>query len=276
MHRLAPVRLGICIVMIILILLLIVQAVGAQHDEQNCNLEAVIAHQEEHAQELTDFAEEAEVDLDAALAELYRTGIAYQALAVECGFTNGLEVETVHEAEHANNETDVHGANEEAERLEIARSIGDPEAGEVLFNTLQPEVSFACATCHRVDTTEQLIGPGLLGIGNPSHDPSAHNHTADEAATEEAGGHDDHHDATATPDAMAGMAGMDTATEVTAEAPAAVERTLEETIDYIHTSIIDPSAYVVPNYPDDLMPKVYAQILTEEEINNLIAYLLTL
>ena len=38
---------------------------------------------------------------------------------------------------------------------------------------------------------------------------------AEEAATEEAADHVEHHDATATPDAMAGMAGMDTAAEVT-------------------------------------------------------------
>jgi cytochrome c2 len=249
----------------------------AQQAEPTCDVEAAIAHQEEHAQELADFHELAEADPDAALALLYRTGIAYQALAVECGFARGAEVEAVHEEEHANGETHEHSEAETAERLEIARSIGDPEQGQILFNTVQPEVSFACATCHRVDTMEQLIGPGLLGIGDPGHDPSAHNHAAaadGEAATEEAGGHDDHHDATATPDAMAGMAGMP-GMEATAEATAVV-RTLEETIVYIHTSIIDPSAYVVPGFPDDLMPKVYAQILTEEEINNLVAYLLTL
>jgi cytochrome c2 len=259
----------------------------AQQAEPTCDLEAAIDHQEEHDQELAEFHHLAETDPEAALALLYRTGIAYQALAVECGFIDAAEVEALHEEEHAGTSTDEHSehtedehaAAEAAERLEIARSIGDPEQGQILFNTVQPEVLFACATCHRVDTTEQLIGPGLLGIGNPSHDPSAHGDSdhdaAGEAATEEAGGHDDHHEATATPDAMAGMAGMDAAAEATPEVTT-VERTLEETIAYIHTSIIDPSAYVVPNYPDDLMPKVYAEIFTEEEINNLVAYLLTL
>ncbi|MBI5670472.1 MAG: c-type cytochrome [Chloroflexi bacterium] len=46
--------------------------------------------------------------------------------------------------------------------------------------------------------------------------------------------------------------------------------------DYIHTSIVDPSAYVVEGFPDNLMPKIYGQIFTEEQINDIIAYLFTL
>jgi mono/diheme cytochrome c family protein len=46
--------------------------------------------------------------------------------------------------------------------------------------------------------------------------------------------------------------------------------------EYLHTSIVNPSAYVVPDYPDALMPKTYADVLTEAEINDLVAYLLSL
>lgn len=41
---------------------------------------------------------------------------------------------------------------------------GDPARGQALFNQLRSEVGFACATCHRVDSTAMLIGPGLLGL----------------------------------------------------------------------------------------------------------------
>lgn len=260
MRRSTTLRLGI--IYILLAVLLVIQAAVAQHEEPNCSLEELIEHQNEHAQELANFREVAEIDLDAALATLYRTAIAYQALAIECGFTNGPEVEAAHEAEHAGDETHEHSEDEAIDQLELARSIGDPEQGEILFNTFRPEVSFACATCHRVDTTEQLVGPGLLGIGNPAHDPSAHNTEASLTETEEAGGHEAHHET--SPE------------EATMEATAAVERTVKETIEYLHTSIIDPSAYVVPGFPDDLMPKTYSGIFTEAEIDNLVAYLLTL
>ncbi|MCB9452687.1 MAG: cytochrome c [Anaerolineaceae bacterium] len=47
-------------------------------------------------------------------------------------------------------------------------------------------------------------------------------------------------------------------------------------IEYIHQSIVSPSAYVVEGYPDMLMPQIYGQIFTEEQIQDLIAYLFTL
>lgn len=50
----------------------------------------------------------------------------------------------------------------------------------------------------------------------------------------------------------------------------------ESAYDYIHTSIVNPSAFVVPGFPDQLMPQTYAQLWTEEEINDIIAYLMTL
>lgn len=46
--------------------------------------------------------------------------------------------------------------------------------------------------------------------------------------------------------------------------------------DYLHQSIVEPGAYVVEGYPDGLMPQIYAQIFTEEQIQDIIAYLYTL
>lgn len=46
--------------------------------------------------------------------------------------------------------------------------------------------------------------------------------------------------------------------------------------EYIHESIVDPSAYVVEGYEDGIMPQNFAEILTEEQINDLVAFLLTL
>lgn len=45
-------------------------------------------------------------------------------------------------------------------------------------------------------------------------------------------------------------------------------------VEYIHQSIVDPSAYVVEGYRD-LMNKTYGETLSEGDINNLIAFLLT-
>lgn len=252
--------LGLVGVMFTLLTMLVVaQATVAQTDKPQCDVEAVIKHQNEHAQELANFAEEAKTDLKAALATLYRTSIAYQALAIECGFTDTTTVEVAHELEHsglfdadAHTDTHAHG-EEEAAVLAIARSIGDPEQGKILFNTVRPEVSFACATCHRVDSTETLVGPGLLGISGNSH-----NHSAP--------------DSSSTPDAMAGM----NMGEATAEATSEPEQTLEQKVEFLRTSITDPSAFVMTGFPDNLMPKVYGTIFTPEQINDLIAYLFTL
>lgn len=46
--------------------------------------------------------------------------------------------------------------------------------------------------------------------------------------------------------------------------------------EYIHNSIVNPGAYVVSGFPDGLMPTTYSQVFTEEEINDLVSYVLTL
>lgn len=50
----------------------------------------------------------------------------------------------------------------------------------------------------------------------------------------------------------------------------------ETAYQYIHNSIINPGAYVVEGYPDGLMPRTYKDVWTEEQLNDIIAYLFTL
>ncbi len=50
----------------------------------------------------------------------------------------------------------------------------------------------------------------------------------------------------------------------------------ESALDYIHQSIVDPNAFVVPDFPPDLMPQNWVDVLSPQELNDVIAYLLTL
>jgi cytochrome c2 len=46
--------------------------------------------------------------------------------------------------------------------------------------------------------------------------------------------------------------------------------------DYLHNSILDPNQYVVDGFSPSLMYQNYKDVLTDEQINDLIAYLSTL
>lgn len=46
--------------------------------------------------------------------------------------------------------------------------------------------------------------------------------------------------------------------------------------DYIYTSIVEPNAYVVPDYPAGVMPQIYGETIPTEDLADLVAYLLTL
>lgn len=107
---------------------------------------------------------------------------------------------------------------------EILVRLANPANGETLFNTFQPAASFACSTCHRADSEDRLIGPGLLNIGIRA--------------------------------------------ETRVEGQSAIE--------YLYASIVEPGAYVVDTFPDGLMPQNWAEIYSESEIYDIIAYLTTL
>lgn len=249
-------------------------------EADGCDLDALLEHQREHAATIANLEHALHDDLDAALENLYVTGIAYQALAVECGFRRLEAAAAAHAAEH---ETDAADDHDRTAILEAARAIGDPENGEILFNAFLPEVGFACATCHRVDSTERLIGPGLWGVGDPEHDPSEHDMDAmDMGATDDHGhGHSEAgtDEATAVPDAGDAGHTMDMHGAQDQEQDHSMdmaEAAAADPVEYIRTSIIDPGAYLVPGFPDHLMPRTYGDIFTEDEINDLVAYLMTL
>lgn len=43
---------------------------------------------------------------------------------------------------------------------------------------------------------------------------------------------------------------------------------------YIYQSITNPSAFVVPDYPDNVMPKTFGQSLSKQDLADLMAYIL--
>lgn len=52
-------------------------------------------------------------------------------------------------------------------------------------------------------------------------------------------------------------------------------------VEYVRNSILMPTAYIVPAdaggpYPENLMPPNYGEVLTEQELNDVVAYILTL
>jgi len=47
-------------------------------------------------------------------------------------------------------------------------------------------------------------------------------------------------------------------------------------IDYLHESIVSPNAYIVPGFTAGIMTQTFGQTLTKPQIDDLVAYLLTL
>jgi mono/diheme cytochrome c family protein len=46
--------------------------------------------------------------------------------------------------------------------------------------------------------------------------------------------------------------------------------------EYIRESIVNPNAYVVPNFPSGVMPQNFEQTLSADQLDALVAYLATL
>jgi mono/diheme cytochrome c family protein len=61
-------------------------------------------------------------------------------------------------------------------------------------------------------------------------------------------------------------------TNIGTEAETMVEGQSAE--EYITTSIIDPNNFIVEGYPPDVMPKNWGEVLSEEELSDLVAFLL--
>jgi sulfur-oxidizing protein SoxX len=59
-----------------------------------------------------------------------------------------------------------------------------------------------------------------------------------------------------------------------AEAGSRVSGTSAE--DYLHESVVDPNAYVVDGSPANVMPQNYGSQLSEQQIKDLVAYMMTL
>lgn len=115
--------------------------------------------------------------------------------------------------------------------ITVLVSLSNPNNGKTLFETFYDEAGFACATCHRVDSEEKLVGPGLLNVGVRGGTDSAHSDPSQPGE--------------------------------------AAER-------YIYNSIIHPNDFVVPDFPENLMPQVYQDLFSEQEIYDIIAYLMSL
>lgn len=114
--------------------------------------------------------------------------------------------------------------------ITVLVSLSNPDHGKELFNTFYDQAGFMCATCHRVDSEDRLIGPGQLNLAT-----------------------------------RAGTAGHQSQPGVSE----AAER-------YIYNSITDPNLFIVADFPANLMPQVYNDIFSEQDIYDIIAYLLTL
>jgi len=42
---------------------------------------------------------------------------------------------------------------------------------------------------------------------------------------------------------------------------------------FVHQSIVDPNAYIQPGYPKDVMPQNFGQLLTKEQLDSLVTFL---
>ncbi len=106
--------------------------------------------------------------------------------------------------------------------LQEAIQNADPVHGEELFAMI--EGGSPCSTCHYVDSTDSLVGPGMLGLAERAAE------RVDDQSAEE----------------------------------------------YLYNSIIHPNEYVVDGYPGQVMPLNYEDLLSEQDLYDLVAYMLTL
>jgi len=56
----------------------------------------------------------------------------------------------------------------------------------------------------------------------------------------------------------------------------ALKNSGESVEQYLAESILDPGQYIVPGYSDHVMPRVYPRYLNYDDLQNMVAYLMTL
>lgn len=112
--------------------------------------------------------------------------------------------------------------------IEALVADGDPENGEVLFETIPDgittETGHICTHCHTVDSEEHEYGPGFYSIAN--------------------------------------------------RAGSRVEG--QSAAVYLYYAIVTPDNFIVDGFASDSMQWQYGRFLTENEVADLVAYLLTL
>lgn len=111
---------------------------------------------------------------------------------------------------------------QEVEAAIASLGPGDPELGQLVYETGNGKLNAPCARCHTLDGSEKEGGPTLHGIS------------------------------TSGAERMPGLSAE----------------------EYILQSLLDPHAYIVEGY-DVSMSSFLAYLLSPEEINGLVAFLLT-
>ena len=190
----------------------------------DCDPNYIILRQVQISSQLEGFTLQAEVNPDMALDQLYTVMEGYRELLETCGY---FDTDPVFDL----------------------RDIGDPIAGEILFNTVFAEAViegenfvFVCASCHETASDETLVGPSFVGVTERVMERL-------EAMT---------------PDEIRAFTGVD------ADAPLE-----EQIIGYLYTSVVRPEAYISNGRHETVMPRNWAMGLSRQQTLDIIAYLLT-
>ena len=148
---------------VLLSLLLLVPSFGQGEETDDCAPEGLAAQQSTLAGYLTpDF----DRDYDLAIANLFRLGALYQSMALRCGYLPA-EPEINLMLEHVLTFVTLEdliaaqsvGSDVDAILLELEEAYGDPLAGQLLYNGLEPAlggVMLGCAGCHENEAVAPL------------------------------------------------------------------------------------------------------------------------
>lgn len=149
--------------LILLILLLMAPAAAQDGGADGCKAAALTRQQETLATYLTlDFAD----DFELALANLFRLGALYQTMALDCGYQpNKAEVNVMMRQllDFASLDDLIAaqsvGVDVDEILVELDEVYGDPLAGQLLYNGLEPALGgspLGCAGCHENEAIAPL------------------------------------------------------------------------------------------------------------------------